>query len=130
MSAIAGQQAVRIYTFAASIASPPSAGSTGIRNLDMKSYAIFYVEGITDQERLKAYQIAAHPSVRAFGGKIIAAYGQQEVVEGPAIRGVVLIQFPDYQSASGWYHSPEYQAAKDIRRGAVDCHTVIFEGRE
>jgi len=97
---------------------------------DMKGHAIFYVQGITDHERLKAYQVAAHPSVRAFGGKVIAAYGQQEVVEGYEVRGIVLIQFPDYKSATDWYHSPEYQAAKKIRHGAVTCHTVIFEGRE
>jgi uncharacterized protein (DUF1330 family) len=96
----------------------------------MKSYVVFYVEGITDQERLKAYQVAAHPSVSAFGGRVISAYGRQEVVEGHEIRGIVLIQFPDYQSAADWYHSPDYQAAKQIRHGAVNCHTVIFEGRE
>lgn len=95
----------------------------------MRGYAIFYVEGITDQERLRAYQVAAHPSVRAFGGTVIAAYGQQEVVEGSEIRGIVLIEFPSYQSASDWYHSTEYQAAKKIRQGSVNCHTVIFEGR-
>ena len=95
----------------------------------MKSYVIFYVEEVSDPSALKAYQAAAHPTLAEHGGKVIVAYGQQEMVEGSAIKGVVEIEFPSYDAARAWYHSDGYQQAKKLRDGGVRCHAVIVEAK-
>ena len=95
----------------------------------MPAYAIFHVDEIIDRERLKAYQQAAHPTVAEFGGKVIAAYGRQEIVEGPPLVGIVTIEFPSYEIAQAWYHSPGYSNAKRLREGAVSCRAAIVDGK-
>jgi uncharacterized protein (DUF1330 family) len=96
----------------------------------MPAYVIFYVEKINDLAGLKAYQKAAHPTLSAAGGRVIVGYGQQEWVEGPPLAGVVIVEFPTFEAASAWYHSPGYtQAAKLRKSGAAECHAVIVQGR-
>ena len=42
-----------------------------------------------------------------------------EVVEGdPGLRSVVLMEFPDADSARAWLELPAYQPLKTIRHGA------------
>ena len=95
----------------------------------MAAYAIFYVEEISDRAILKEYQRASAPTLEPYGGRVIVAYGQSEVVEGEPLAGVVTIEFPDYQHASDWYHSEAYQQAKAIRLRGVRCHTVLIDGK-
>lgn len=95
----------------------------------MKGYVIFYVEEISDPDQLKKYQQAAHPTLRAAGGKVIAAYGRQEIVEGEQLTGVVMIEFDTYAAAQSWYHSVAYQEAKELRKFAARTHSVIVEAR-
>jgi uncharacterized protein (DUF1330 family) len=96
----------------------------------MKAQVIFFVEKIHDREGLKAYQKAAHPTLEEAGGRVIVAYGRQEVVEGSDLAGVVVVEFPNYEAAQAWYHSPGYTQAAHLRKsGAAECHAVIVEAR-
>jgi len=95
----------------------------------MRGLAIFYVKEIFDAGQLRLYQETARPTLAPFGGKVIAAYGQQNIVEGDPLKGVVVIEFPSYQAALDWYNSKPYQAAKEIRDRGVVCHTVLMESR-
>ena len=95
----------------------------------MNTYVIFYVEEISDAEQLDKYKKAAHPTLSAAGGKVVAAYGRQEVVEGESLAGVVMIKFDNYEAACEWYHSAAYQEAKELRKFAARTHAVIIEGR-
>ena len=40
---------------------------------------------------------------------IRAIHGRREVLEGPAVEDIVIIEFPGYDAALAWYHSREYQ---------------------
>ena len=51
-----------------------------------------------------------------------------EVAEGGAKSRNVVIEFPSYDVAVACYHSPEYQAAIDLRRHASSADIVIVEG--
>lgn len=95
----------------------------------MSAYVIFYVEDISDPDQLKKYQQAAHPVLHAAGGTVKAAYGRQEVVEGGPLKGVVMIEFDNYENARNWYHSDSYQEAAKLREFAAKTHAVIVEGR-
>jgi len=96
----------------------------------MPGYVIFFVDQINDQDALNAYKKAAYPSLMAAGVKPIIAYGKQESVEGEAPVGVVTLEFPSFEAATSWYHSPEYAEAKKLREnGVAVCRAVIVEGR-
>ena len=41
---------------------------------------------------------------------------------------LVLLQFPDMESARAFMNSEAYQPVKAIRNANADCTTVIFEG--
>jgi uncharacterized protein (DUF1330 family) len=93
----------------------------------MPAYVIFYVEKISDPAKLEQYKQNARPT---FAGRNVArrvVYGRQSVVEGPPLEGVVMLEFPSYEEAESWYHSPEYQEVKKLRIPASTCHTVIVE---
>ena len=95
----------------------------------MNGYVIFYVEEISDPDQLEKYKQAAHPTLKAAGGKVVAAYGRQEVVEGESLAGVVMIKFDNYENARDWYRSAAYQEAKELRKFAARTHAIIIEGR-
>lgn len=55
--------------------------------------------------------------------------GESEVVEGPPDdRRIVLVEFPDMESARTFYDSPEYAPAKAARGGAAEMEIVLVEG--
>jgi uncharacterized protein (DUF1330 family) len=60
--------------------------------------------------------------------KVLAAYGRQEVLEGPEIEGVVVVEFPSMAEARAWYDSPAYRAAREHRFRGADDRAALVEG--
>lgn len=94
----------------------------------MKAYVVVNV-AIRDPERYKDYVKAATPTVAAHGGRYIARGGRAERLEGSvAINRVVVLEFPSYDHAKGWYDSPEYRAALAIRQECSTGDLILVEG--
>ena len=94
----------------------------------MSAYLIATIH-LSNPEQYKRY-VAATPEVIArFGGRFLVRGGRSEVMEGAWLgeRNVV-IEFPDYDTAQRFYHSPEYGKAKAERIGAADFNAVIVDG--
>jgi len=87
------------------------------------------VEEISDPQMLAAYQQKARPTVEPAGGKIVVAYGRQQIVEGDPMKGIVIIEFETYDAATAWYESRSYQDAAALRHEGARCQVVIVEGR-
>jgi uncharacterized protein (DUF1330 family) len=52
-----------------------------------------------------------------------------ERVEGdPGLRSVVLVEFPDADSAGAWYDSPADEPLKAVRHGAARNNAVLITG--
>ncbi len=66
------------------------------------------------------------------GARILARGGRAQILEGEtAFTRHVLIEFPSFDAALGFYHSEEYQAAAAIRlAGAGVNELVIVEASE
>ena len=94
----------------------------------MAAYAIFIREKLRDPQTIEAYNAKAGPSLEGHPGKILAAYGGIEALEGAAAEGVVLLEFPDMRAAKAWYDGPAYRAAREIRFRAADYRVLFFEG--
>lgn len=94
-----------------------------------KAYWIAQIE-VSDPERFKIYIENGPKDLAKFGGRFLARNGKLEVFEGEARSRVALIEFPNMESASAFYNSPEYQNAKVYRQGAAEATFFAVEGLE
>jgi len=94
----------------------------------MPAYVIFIRERTIDQSELDAYAKLAQPSLEGLPIKFLAAYGRQEVLEGPVPEGVAIAEFPSMEEARQWYESPAYQAAAQHRLKGATYRGLIVEG--
>ena len=92
------------------------------------AYVIFIRERTLDDSELEAYAKLAGPSLEGLPIKFLAAYGRQEVLEGPAPEGVAIAEFPSVEEAKQWYESPAYQAAAQHRFKGAIYRGLIVEG--
>jgi uncharacterized protein (DUF1330 family) len=94
----------------------------------MKAYVIVNVN-VKDPARYADYAKAATPTVAAHGGRYIARGGRAEKLEGSvSVNRIVVLEFPSYDHAKGWYESPEYQAAALIRQSCSSGDLILIEG--
>lgn len=94
----------------------------------MKGYVAAICEAWHDEAERDLYIEKAGPALVQFGGTLLSVYGTHEDVESPPTQGIVLLEFPSYQQARDWYHSPAYQAALPHRLKGAKFKIVIFEG--
>jgi uncharacterized protein (DUF1330 family) len=94
----------------------------------MPAYVIFIRERTVDRSELDAYAKLAGPSLEGQPVKFLAAYGRQDVLEGPAPEGVAIAEFPSMEEARQWYESPAYQAAAQHRFKGAIYRGLIVEG--
>jgi uncharacterized protein (DUF1330 family) len=66
--------------------------------------------------------IAGHPLTYR------ARFGRHEVLEGAAAEGVAILEFPTFEQAKAWYHSPAYQSASQHRYLGGDYRAILVEG--
>lgn len=95
----------------------------------MVAYVLFGLQEVSDPQGLKAYRAAAPQSMAGRDIAFLAGPAIAETLEGDALRGAVLMEFPTLAAAQDWYHSPEYQAAAQLRWGSTTCFALILEGR-
>jgi uncharacterized protein (DUF1330 family) len=95
----------------------------------MKGYIIVNAR-IVDQKILDDYRQSIGSSIADYGGTIIVASNEAEVLEGePEGHRVVVLEFPSVEGARAWYHSPEYAAPKALRLQATAGIALLVEGK-
>ena len=94
----------------------------------MAAYAVFIRESTRDRSELDVYTPKAAASMAGRKMKVLAAYGSQEVLEGPGMEGVVIVEFPSMEEARTWYDSPAYREAREHRFRGADYRAFIVEG--
>ncbi len=94
----------------------------------MAAFAIFIRESTKDPAELQTYgqkagaASAGHPLIPR------AIYGKHEVLEGPDVEGIVILEFPTIEAAKAWYDSPAYVEAREHRFKGADYRAMIVEG--
>jgi len=84
---------------------------------------------VTDWDRYQKYIKASPGAIAAFGGRFIARGGRMVTLEGPEETArMVLVEFPSLEKAREWYHSREYQQARELRAGAAEASIIAIEG--
>jgi uncharacterized protein (DUF1330 family) len=91
-------------------------------------YIVFTREKMRNREEYERYRENARPVNAAHPLKPLALYGRHEVLEGPAIEGAVILEFPSVEAARTYYNSPGYQEAVQHRFLGADYRVFIVEG--
>ncbi len=94
----------------------------------MAAYIIGRIE-ITDPEAYREYAAKVPDTVRQHGGRYLVRGGASEVLEGSMPdRRTVCLEFPDRDTALGWYHSLEYVPLRRIRQSASTGDLFVVDG--
>jgi uncharacterized protein (DUF1330 family) len=94
----------------------------------MPAYVIVETD-VTDPEQYEHYREVAPASIAAHGGRYLVRGGELAIFEGDWNPSrVVVLEFPDLETAKRWYGSEEYGEARKLRAGAAKLHMVAVEG--
>jgi len=94
----------------------------------MPAYLIVETD-ITDPEQYEQYKAASPGAIAAAGGRFLVRGGELAVLEGDwSPKRLVLVEFPDLETAKQFYESEEYRAAMKLREGAANLRMVAVEG--
>ena len=95
----------------------------------MAVYMVFLREGeVVDEEAMAAYKAGNRGGAPLPGMKALAVYGEMEVLEGEGADGMVILEFPDRETARQWYFSPEYQERAKLRQKAAPYRAFMIDG--
>jgi len=94
----------------------------------MSAYAVFIREKTRNPAEMQVYSDKVGITLAGHSLKVLAAYGAQEVVEGPPAEGVVIIEFPSMKAAKAWYDSPAYREVREHRFKGADYRAILVEG--
>ena len=95
----------------------------------MKSSGNFRILNVTDGDKYSEYINVTPGIIAKFGGRFIVRGGDKVTLEGPEEKWrIVVIEFPDLQTARDFYSSADYAEAKKIREGAALAQFVAVEG--
>ena len=85
------------------------------------------IENVGEYEKYKAL---AKPIAEQYGGVYRARGGEMDVLETDlwSPTRMVIIEFPDIQSARAFYDSEEYAPVKPLRRDNAGCTMTILDG--
>ncbi|OYX15521.1 MAG: hypothetical protein B7Z15_00260 [Rhizobiales bacterium 32-66-8] len=92
-----------------------------------KGYWVGLVD-VHDPEAYKEYVRATAAAYEKYGARFLVRGGTATNVEGKVRSRVVVVEFPDYQTALACRNSPEYANAKALREGISQADVVVIEG--
>lgn len=87
---------------------------------------------IHDPETYRKYTALTPATLARYGGKFLTRGDAVETVEGGPVfeERLVLIEFPDRQTALAWYNDADYQSAAVFRRLASKGRMLLQAGRD
>lgn len=94
----------------------------------MAAYVVFMRDETLNPVELEKYSADVDVSFEGHDVTFLADYGTIETLEGHAIEGAVILQFPNMAAARAWYRSPEYQEAAQHRFRGARYRGFIVEG--
>jgi uncharacterized protein (DUF1330 family) len=94
----------------------------------MPAYVIAEVN-VTNPAGYEPYRPLAGASIARYGGRFLVRGGGAARLEGETDPArIVVIEFPDIETARRWYYSEEYQAALKIRQANSTARVLLVEG--
>ena len=94
----------------------------------MAAYIVFTRIHTRNRDELTLYAAQAPAFMAGHKVKNHANFGPCQVLEGPGIEGVAILEFESVEAARAWYFSEAYQDASKHRWLGGDYSAVIVEG--
>ena len=107
-----------------SIQLPVEMGNLNTEEVAMSAYLIAQYT-IHDPETYAKYPPAVGPTLAQYGGKVLVAGPDSEVLEGSPLPQTVVIEFESVEAAQRWHDSPEYGEIKHLRTSASEGWMLI-----
>ena len=83
---------------------------------------------VKNPDKFQQYAIKAAATFAAFGGELVIRGKMHEVLSGDGDHhSAAVVSFPDMDSLSRWYHSPQYQELIELRNTAGDMNLVTYQ---
>ena len=96
----------------------------------MSAYLIVEVETI-DEALMAEYRKHTPGAIARFGGKFIVRGGKTRTLEGDwKPQRIVVIEFPDYESAERFYGSEHYKPILAMRLKAGRSKAILVDGHD
>lgn len=94
----------------------------------MPAYVVAAIE-VTDAEAYRKYAARTPGEIARWGGRFVIRGPEPEVLEGDwPIQRLVVIEFPDKDTARRFYASSDYQELVALRQAAAQGSLALFEG--
>lgn len=94
----------------------------------MSAYIILTRLRVRDQAEFDLYAQQVPNFAAGHNVKRLAGGTKFEVVEGPNVEAVFILEFPTYEEARAWYDSPLYREASKHRYLGGDFTAMIVDG--
>ncbi len=94
----------------------------------MSTYAIGRLHDVNVGPEIVAYLRRIDATLEPFGGRFIIHGGPVTVLEGSWSGDLIVIAFPDQDSARAWYESPAYRQILPLRTRNSRGDVFFIEG--
>ncbi|GGK36128.1 hypothetical protein GCM10010124_30990 [Pilimelia terevasa] len=94
----------------------------------MPAYAIAHLRTPTVNDDVLDYLERIQDTLEPYGGRFLVHGGDVNVLEDEWPGTIVIIEFPDWESAHAWYSSPAYQEILPLRTRHIDAAAIIAPG--
>jgi uncharacterized protein (DUF1330 family) len=93
----------------------------------MSAYVITDVR-VVDEAGVEEYRRIAKDSIKKYGGRYLSLSQNVESLEGdwsPEV--IVILEFPDADTARAWFHSPEYAPALPLAKACLSREMILVD---
>jgi len=94
----------------------------------MAAYFVYICQEVVDRSELEIYWSKIGPTLEGYGARSVAAYTPFEQLEGDAVDGAAVVEFPSMELAKAWYNSPAYRAIMHHRQQGARYIGLLMEG--
>lgn len=92
------------------------------------AYAIAYLRDVDLGPAIIEYIEKIDETLAPYGGRFLVHGGEVHGLEGEWDGDIVIIEFPDHDSAVRWYDSPEYQEILPLRTEHSRSIAAVVDG--
>ena len=94
----------------------------------MAAYIIVEAD-VHDPVAYEEYRKLSTEAVKKHGATFLVRGGARHVLEGDwQPKRIVVLEFPTPEAAHAFYHSPEYEKAREARKHAAKLNIILVEG--
>ena len=94
----------------------------------MTAYAIAHLRSVRVGPDIVRYLERIDATLEPFGGRFVVHGSAIDVREGEWPGDVIVIEFPDRDSATRWYESAEYQQILPLRTRNAEGSAILVDG--